>query len=206
MKKYFIKENKKKVGPYDVYKLKDIGIKSDTQISTTDDANWYSADDFSELRHIIEENPKKKIDYEKDRFFGHRLAESSDRWRGYNSLGLYLLPLSAFLVFIFIYFDIDIKKDGFNTFIFIISALVLSSSFQIYNIIKYSSPFGGKNSKLKLISSDEGKYIHEIAKNDFQRAFNISLKYSFLLFSKYTSERKTQTFGEKVAKVYLIKI
>lgn len=206
MKKYFIEEDGKKAGPYDVYDLKDIGIKATTPICTTDDAEWYNAEEFPELLHILEKNPVKKFDYDKDRVFGYRLAENRDRKIARMFSGLITLPFIIIAVVLFFVFDLNPKKDFFAAYIYIVSAIVCYSSVTIYNIIKYSSAYGGANSKLKLISSDDGMLIHEIAKKDFNRALNISLKYTFLPdFGDYTNPKKIQTFPERIARVYLVK-
>lgn len=206
MKKYFIEEEGKKAGPYDVYDLKDIGIKATTPICTTDDAGWYNAEEFPELRHILEKNPVKKFDYDKDRVFGYRLAEYSERRAARMLSGIVTLPIAVLIVVLFFVFDLNPKKDTFAAYIFFVSSVVLYGSITIYNIIKYSSAYGGRNSKLKLISSEDGRLIHEIAKKDFNRALNIALKYTFLPdFGDYTNPKKIQTFPERIARVYLVK-
>ena len=206
MKKYFIEDDGKKSGPYDVYELKDIGIKATTPISTTDDADWYNAEEFPELLHILEKNPVKKFDYDKDRVFGYRLAEYPERRAARMLSGIITLPAAVLMVVLFFVFDLNPKKDTFAAYIFFVSSVVLYGSITIYNIMKYSSAYGGRNSKLKLISSDDGMLIHEIAKKDFNRALNISLKYTFLPdFGDYTNPKKIQTFPERIARVYLVK-
>lgn len=103
MKKYFIEEDGKKSGPYDVYGLKDLGIKATTPISTTADAEWYNAEDFPELLHILEKNPVKKFDYNKDRVFGYKLAENGDRKSARILSGIITLPV-AILIVVFFFF------------------------------------------------------------------------------------------------------
>ena len=128
MKKYFIEEDSKKLGPYDVYELKDIGIKATTPICTTDDDEWYNAEEFPELLHILEKNPQKKIDYEKDRFFGYRLAENSDRRSAHLKRRLMTLPFSFLIAAVFIVLDINIKKEGGRT-----ALHLLCEYYNVYN-------------------------------------------------------------------------
>ncbi|MBS1493179.1 MAG: DUF4339 domain-containing protein [Bacteroidetes bacterium] len=206
MKKYFLLEDGKKQGPYDVYGLKDIGIKPTTPICTTEVADWYNAEDFPELLHILEENPVKKFDYEKDRVFGYKLANYSDRRSGHFRRKILFLPFSILIVALFFVLRLEPKKDVFDLYLFLLSGLILYSSFTMYSIMKYSSAYGGESSKLKLISAVDGKLIHEIAKKDFNHALNITLKYTFLPdFGDYTDPKKIQTFPERIARVYLVK-
>lgn len=79
MKKYFIETDGGKQGPYYKYELKDIGIEAGALLSSDDEEGVYKAKDYPELLHILEKNPKKKIDYNKDRVFGFRLADDGDR-------------------------------------------------------------------------------------------------------------------------------
>ena len=120
--------------------------------------------------------------------------------------GIVTLPIAVLIVVFFFVFDLNPKKDTFAAYILVVLSLVSYGSITIYNLIKYSSAYGGRNSKLKLISSDDGMLIHEIAKKDFNRALNIALKYTFLPdFGDYTNPKKIQTFPERIARVYLVK-
>ncbi len=134
MKKYFIEEDGKKAGPYDVYDLKDIGIKATTPICTSDDAEWYNAEEFPELLHILEKNPVKKFDYDKDRVFGYRLAENGDRKAARIRSAIILLPLAVTVVMILNYLNINLKKVNIIFFIYFIVTLASFYSYTIYNI------------------------------------------------------------------------
>jgi len=207
MKKYFIEADGGKHGPYDKYELKDIGIGAGTLLSSENEEGVYKAKDYPELLHILEKNPKKKIDFEKDRFFGYKLADDSSRTALHFKSSFLFLPFTILIVVLSFLLNINPKKGSFTAFVFIVSIIIITAVYKIYFIIKYSSPIGIKNSKLKLISSKDGKFIHEIARTDFNRAFNIALKYSFLPDRwnfRLSETRNPQTFSEKISEVYLI--
>jgi len=113
--------------------------------------------------------------------------------------------LGVLLAFIIIYFKLGVygSSSGRPTYFIVIA--ILYFAYTIFNVLNFSSPIGGRNSKLKLISDEDGRYINDIAKKDLLRALVITLKYIFLPDGGYTGPRKTQTFAEKVARVYLVK-
>ena len=206
MKKYFIHVKGEIAGPYDVNELKKFGIKAGTQLCRKGRNDWEDAKNFSDLLHIIENNPEDKTDYLNKIVFGHTIADNSERRSTvYNLEFMYFPTIIIFCVTLF-YLYVDVRKDNLTFIIALILCIGSIGAHQIYNILKHSSPFGGKASPMILISADDGKYINEIAKSDFHRAFIIALKYSFVIsITQYLASNEIQTYRERNAGVFLVK-
>ncbi len=53
MQEYYILNEGKRTGPYTIYELKERKIYPETQVWSEEQQDWYNAEDFPELRHII---------------------------------------------------------------------------------------------------------------------------------------------------------
>ncbi|MBS1493178.1 MAG: DUF4339 domain-containing protein [Bacteroidetes bacterium] len=205
MKKYFIHLKGEIAGPYDANELKKFHIKPGTQLCRKGRNDWEDAKNFTDLLHIIENNPEDKTDYERKIVFGHVLADNNDRRSiSYNLEYMFFPAIVIFCLLMFFWYIYT--GNSFTYLIAFVLCFLSIAANQMYNIIKHSSPFGGKTPPLILISADDGRYINDIAKSDFHRAFIIALKYTFVFSPfRYLSKDEIQLKRERKAGVYLVK-
>lgn len=207
MKQYYILHEGKQKGPFRKEELLENGVTYKSQIWTDINEPSLLAGNLYELNDLFTGktfSPSRNPINDDNVIFGYKIADNGDRQKASK---VSIVPTVIF-VMVAIYIIEFFYPQNKN--VPLIICFVVIFIFQVlYNIFisfpNLSGSYEYSKSGLKLICADTGIELSELYKKNKSLAIVKSIKYMIPWYA-FLGKGKTQTFTEKLAGFYLVKI